>query len=71
LPRGLVKIPLEYFENAIRWMRAQPWLRDGFLAAWGPSRGGELALLLGATFSDINAVSAWVPRATGRSQNIP
>src|SRR5262249_18025740 len=22
LPRGLVNIPLEYFENAIRWMRA-------------------------------------------------
>ena len=47
LPRGLVNIPLEYFENAIRWMRAQPWLGDGFLAVWGPSRGGELALLLG------------------------
>ena len=27
----------------------------------GPSRGGELALLLGATFPDINAVAAWVP----------
>ncbi|MEH2517681.1 dienelactone hydrolase [Bradyrhizobium sp. AZCC 1610] len=61
LPRGLVNIPLEYFENAIRWMRAQSWLREGFLAVWGPSRGGELALLLGATFPDINAVSAWVP----------
>ncbi len=61
LPRGLVNIPLEYFENAIRWMRDQPWLRDHFLAVWGPSRGGELALLLGATFPDINAVIAWVP----------
>jgi dienelactone hydrolase len=61
LPRGLVNIPLEYFENAIRWMRRQPWLRDRLLAVWGPSRGGELALLLGATFPDINAVSAWVP----------
>jgi dienelactone hydrolase len=61
LPRGLVNIPLEYFEKAIRWMRSQPWLGDGFLAVWGPSRGGELALLLGATFPDINAVSAWVP----------
>jgi dienelactone hydrolase len=60
-PRGLVNIPLEYFEHAIRWMRAQPWLRDGLLAVWGPSRGGELALLLGATFADIDAVSAWVP----------
>lgn len=61
LPRGLVNIPLEYFENAIRWMRKQPWLRDRLLAVWGPSRGGELALLLGATFPDINAVAAWVP----------
>jgi dienelactone hydrolase len=61
LPRGLVNIPLEYFESAIRWMRSQAWLGDGFLAVWGPSRGGELALLLGATFPDINAVSAWVP----------
>src|SRR5262245_47839139 len=25
------------------------------------SRGGELALLLGATFAEINAVIAWVP----------
>jgi fermentation-respiration switch protein FrsA (DUF1100 family) len=61
LPRGLVNIPLEYFENAIRWMRRQPWLGDHFLAVWGESRGGELALLLGATFSEINAVIAWVP----------
>jgi dienelactone hydrolase len=61
LPRGLVNIPLEYFENAIRWMRAQPWLRNHFLAVWGESRGGELALLLGATFTEINAVIAWVP----------
>jgi len=61
LPRGLVDIPLEYFEKAIRWMRRQPWLRDHFLAVYGPSRGGELALLLGATFADINAVAAWVP----------
>ena len=61
LPRGLVNIPLEYFENAIRWMRRQPWLGDHFLAVWGESRGGELALLLGSTFSEINAVIAWVP----------
>src|SRR5215475_13937845 len=61
LPRGLVNIPLEYFEGAILLMRAQPWLADRLLAVWGPSRGGELALLLGATFPDINAVVAWVP----------
>jgi pimeloyl-ACP methyl ester carboxylesterase len=61
LPRGLVNIPLEYVENALAWMRRQLWLRDELLAVWGASRGGELALLLGATFAEINAVIAWVP----------
>jgi dienelactone hydrolase len=61
LPQGLVNIPLEYFENAIRWMRGQDWLGDGFLAVIGSSRGGELALVLGATFADVNAVVAVVP----------
>ena len=61
LPRGLVNIPLEYFEQAIIWMRTQPWLRDRFLAVWGELRGGELALLLGSHFPEINAVAAWVP----------
>jgi dienelactone hydrolase len=61
LPRGLVNIPLEYFETAIYWMRRQPWLQDQCLAVWGASRGGELALLLGAIFPQINAVVAWVP----------
>jgi dienelactone hydrolase len=61
LPRGLVNIPLEYFETAIAWVRAQPWFSDRLLAVWGDSRGGELALLLGATFPEIGAVMAWVP----------
>jgi len=61
LPRGLVNIPLEYFENAIAWVRAQPWFSDRLLAVWGDSRGGELALLLGATFPEISVVMAWVP----------
>jgi dienelactone hydrolase len=60
-PRGLVNIPLEYFETAIRWMRAQTWFDRRLLAVWGASRGGELALLLGATFPEINAVAAWAP----------
>jgi dienelactone hydrolase len=60
-PRGLVNIPLEYFETAIGWMRAQTWFDSRLLAAWGASRGGGLALLLGATFPAINAVAAWVP----------
>lgn len=61
LPQVLSHIRLEYFEHAIGWMRAQDWLRDGFLAVLGNSRGGELALLLGATNADINAVVAYTP----------
>ena len=39
LPRDcLVDIPLKYFKNAIRWMRAQTWLGDGFLAVCGGRR---------------------------------
>jgi len=60
-PRSLVNIPLEYFETAIGWMRAQKWFDNRLLAVWGASRGGELALLLGATFPAITAVAAWVP----------
>src|SRR6266403_4388050 len=58
LPRGLVNTPLEYFAKAVVWMRRQPGLGDGFLAMWGASRGGELALLLDSTFAEINAVVA-------------
>jgi len=60
LPSELVNVPVEYFEHAVSWMRRQPWLQDGFLAVWGASRGGELALLLGATIPAINAVIAYV-----------
>src|SRR2546427_3379094 len=60
LPSELVNVPLEYFEHAVSWMQGQPWLRDGLLAVWGASRGGELALLLGATIPAINAVIAYV-----------
>jgi dienelactone hydrolase len=61
LPRSLVNIPLEYFENAIQWIRAQTWLHDHFLAVWGVSRGGELALLIGSTIPQINGIVAYVP----------
>jgi len=60
LPSELVNVPVEYFEHAVSWMRGQPWLQNGFLAVWGASRGGELALLLGATIPAINAVIAYV-----------
>ncbi len=61
LPRELVEIPLEYFERALVWLKRHRAVNPDKLAVIGQSRGGELALLLGATFPDVNAVVAYVP----------
>jgi len=61
LPRELCEIPLEYFGRAIAWLRRHRAVSPGKLAVIGQSRGGELALLLGATFPEIGAVIAYVP----------
>ena len=61
LPKSLENIPLEYFETAIRWLRSRREVRHGKIALLGASRGGELALLLGSRFSQINAVIAFAP----------
>jgi pimeloyl-ACP methyl ester carboxylesterase len=63
LPRELIQIPLEYFEKAIAWMKRHRAVTRDNLAVLGASRGGELALLLGATFPQITAVVAYVPSA--------
>jgi dienelactone hydrolase len=56
--------PLEYFERGIDWLRAEVKPRDDFVALSGQSRGGELVLLLGATFPQkVSAVLAYVPSA--------
>jgi dienelactone hydrolase len=61
LPSRLAEIPLEYFRSAIHWLRRQDGVDPEALAVLGGSRGGELALLLGATFPEIRAVVAYVP----------
>jgi dienelactone hydrolase len=61
LPDDLIAIPLEYFENAISWLQRQPRLDGDRIAVSGASRGGELVLLLGATFPAVKAVIAYVP----------
>ena len=64
LPPGLAEIPLEYFGTAIHWLQRQEGVSPQSLAVMGPSRGGELALLLGATFPEIRAVVAHLPSGT-------
>ena len=61
LPQDLFRIPLEYFETALGWLQAQEGVASDRVAVMGELRGGELALLLGATFPQIRAVVGLVP----------
>ena len=61
LPPSLINIPLEYFATALQWLEAQMGVDGERLAVMGASKGGELALMLGATFPQIKAVVGYVP----------
>ena len=61
LPDDLIDIPLEYFETGLNWLAGHPKVRGDGFGVTGGSRGGELVLLLGATFPTIKAVVAFVP----------
>jgi dienelactone hydrolase len=63
LRRSLCLIPLEYLHRAIAWMSAHPEVAGDRIAVIGGSRGGELALLLGATFPEVAAVVGIAPGA--------
>ncbi len=61
-PRYITRTPLEYFENALRWVHATLAPKDGFVAVSGISRGGEMSLLIPSYFPDlVSAVVAYVP----------
>lgn len=61
LPATLDRIPLEYFGSALQWFAGQPSVQGQHLGVVGASRGGELALLLGANFGQLRCVVAYVP----------
>lgn len=61
VPAMLREIPLEYFERALRFLERHDAIRPDRIGVLGRSRGGELALLLGATFPELAAVIALVP----------
>jgi dienelactone hydrolase len=62
LPSELQRIPLEYFRRAISWLADQPEADPKRITVVGVSRGGEAALLIGATYPQlVRAVAAYVP----------
>ncbi|QRF59539.1 acyl-CoA thioesterase/bile acid-CoA:amino acid N-acyltransferase family protein [Variovorax paradoxus] len=61
LPPTLDRIPLEYFGTALEWLAQQPGVMADRIGTVGVSRGGELALLLGAHFPAIGCVIGYVP----------
>ena len=60
VPQSLVELPLESFGAAIDLMLAQPEVRGDRVGVLGGSRGGEAALLVGATFPRVGAVVSTV-----------
>lgn len=62
LPDHISRTPLEYFGSALEWVANNLQPKDDFIAVMGVSRGGELSLLLGATYPDrVSAVVGYVP----------
>ena len=54
----LDRVPVEYVENAIKWLKEQGFQRIGID---GMSKGSEMALLSASMFSELSCVIARVP----------
>ena len=64
LPRNLVEVPLDYVQDALGWLSAQPCVDGQRLGVIGASKGAELALLTAAHMPDaVGAVVAYAPSA--------
>jgi dienelactone hydrolase len=60
-PGHLDMIPLEYFDEPIKWFSERPEVRGKNIIVIGGSKGGELALLLASRKPEIRGVIAIVP----------
>ena len=60
-PTKLVAVPLETFDRAIEFLRAQPTVDPDRIAVVGGSKGGEAALLVGTRDRTVKAVVAGMP----------
>ena len=72
---GLPKLPedidLEYFENAINWLKEQPEVNPDKIIVMGASRNAELALVIASTFTNtIKGVIAYSPSSVSWSNTV-
>lgn len=61
LPSSLEEVPLEYFDRALDWLKANPGVDANRIGVYGISIGGEAALVLGTRHPELRAVVAAVP----------
>ena len=61
LPKDLIEIPVEYFAEAVAWIKERPDVGASHVGLLGFSRGAEAVLLTAATCPDVAAVVALVP----------
>ena len=67
VPTAMLELPLERLESGLRWLAGQPVVStdEGRVGVVGMSKGGELALLLAATFPQlVGPVVAYTPSPT-------
>ena len=62
LPDLLEEIPLEYFQQALQWLGAQPQVDPKKIMVMGASRNAELALVIASRFPElVSGVIAFAP----------
>lgn len=72
---GLPKLPeeinLEYFENALNWLKKQPEVDPDKIIVMGASRNAELALVIASIFPDlVSGVIAYAPSSVSWSNTV-
>lgn len=71
LPMLLEEIPLEYFQDAIEWLREQPEVNPKHIVVMGASRNAELALVLASYYPElVHGVIAYCPSSVSWSNTV-
>lgn len=71
LPDLPEEIPLEYFENAIKWLSEQPQINPDKIAVMGTSRNAELALVIASSLPKlVSGAIAYAPSSVSWSNTV-